>query len=128
MMNFPDPSICSAPCGMTKAVRGPVAMMRGPEIRTMEFETGGPPVPSIRTAPTITLTLAVSGGLQLSQEKTSRKTGRTEQASRPLRMKVFTAELLRFAVHTCLGHQLGLVVVSTRAVDEIALFHLIDRA
>ena len=74
MMYWPAPSISSVPCGITKAVRGPVPTIRVPEMRTIELETGGPPEPSMRTAPTIALTLDSSEGLQPKPERISRRT------------------------------------------------------
>src|SRR5205809_347158 len=124
MMYWPEPSICSAPWGMTKAVRGPPAATRGPEIRRIELEMGGPPAPSIRTAPTIALTPASSGGLQPEQKMTdSRKRGRAEQTARLLREETVTGKLLCFAVHARFGHQLRLVIVGAGAIDEISFFH-----
>jgi hypothetical protein len=77
---------------MTKAVRGPAAAIRDPEIIRIEFETGGPPLPSIRTAPTIALADASwAAGLQPIQEKNSSRTnGGREQTKRLLPFEAVT--------------------------------------
>src|SRR6266581_3790005 len=113
MMNFPAPLISSLPCGITIPVRAPAIAMRGPDTSTTEFETGGPPAPSISTAPTIARTFATSGGLHPIRQKVGRmreKERKGQIGDLPPIERVTTTSL-RLAVYALLGRQLHLVVI-----------------
>src|SRR2546430_15133971 len=56
--------ILSEPAGIGTFTRSPAARIREPEITTTESVMGGPPLPSIRTAPIIAFTLVSSLSLQ----------------------------------------------------------------
>src|SRR5882762_3428985 len=76
--NLPEPLILSDPAGIGTLARNPAARMRDPEITTTESVMGGPPLPSMRTAPMIAFTLVSSLSLQpastamTQQERTTR--------------------------------------------------------
>src|SRR5579871_893888 len=61
--NFPIPLIFSTPAGIGMLARLPTARMREPATITTESDRGGPPVPSINTAPIIAFCCDSSGGL-----------------------------------------------------------------
>src|SRR5690348_3007758 len=62
-MYLPLPSITLASAGMESSVRRPAARTRPPAVRTRESVSGGPPAPSMRTAPTIAIVPVSSAGL-----------------------------------------------------------------
>src|SRR6266481_4289232 len=65
--NFPAPLIFSTPAGIGMLARLPMARMRLPATITTEFEIGGPPVPSISTAPMMAFCRDSSGGLHAAR-------------------------------------------------------------
>src|SRR5712672_2728258 len=62
---------------MGTLARNPAARMREPEITTTESVIGGPPLPSIRTAPMIAFTLVSSLSLQPVREARRQSERRT---------------------------------------------------
>ena len=74
-MNLPVPLILSASCGIGTLARTPALRIRDPEITTAESVMGGPPLPSISTAPIIAFTCDSSLALQPARI-TSRQIGR----------------------------------------------------
>src|SRR5687767_12140032 len=51
--NLPAPSMTCAPGGTVTDDRGPTALMRRPETTMVPSRRGGPPLPSMMTAPTM---------------------------------------------------------------------------
>src|SRR5262245_52552007 len=72
--NFPEPSILSASLGRETLARNPADRIRDPETTTTESVIGGPPLPSMRTAPMIACTLEDSGGLTLHPQSVTART------------------------------------------------------
>src|SRR5689334_19665344 len=127
-----------------------MARMRGPATITTESETGGPPVPSIRTAPIIAFWSDSSGGLQPARSKAARagmpifsegpnthpscqKRSRIGRCSMKLRSAALwpvrtpvTTSLLGFSEPAGVGDQLD-AVEGTFAVYVPALFQLVER-
>src|SRR6516164_876325 len=60
----PPPLILSACAGMGMVEAGPAPRIRSPAVTTIELVNGGPPEPSISTAPMIALLWLSSGALQ----------------------------------------------------------------
>ena len=52
---LPAPSITWAPSGTSTDARGPTAAMRFPSMSSVPSARGGPPLPSMMTAPTIAM-------------------------------------------------------------------------
>src|SRR5690348_11516083 len=107
IMNLPAPLISSEPCGITIPVRAPAIAIRVPETSTTEFEMGGPPEPSISTAPTSARTLATSGGLHPIRQKVRRmrEKERMGQIGDLPPMERVTTTSLGLAVYALLGRQ-----------------------
>src|SRR3982751_1382255 len=73
-MHLPDPSILPASAGIGIAARGPAARIQSAAVTTIELLSGGPPEPSISTAPRKAL-LWLSGVGAQAQRRTRNPIG-----------------------------------------------------